>query len=591
MDVRMKASNNAFLLLALLPCPKFLHPIKDMRGPLENRVIHHCIDIICAPLKITAKRGQMMSDPLGLQRFCHTPLAVYIADTQEAVMLASVAGKTSHLTVANYKQFGDPFRHEPRTGSTTLAQIDVLTKTVDPWDLQAYHKLALKKFRLNPVHLPFWRNWPISDPSHFFCLDVLYHFHKACYDHEVQWCIRHVGEAEINFRYSVIQPRKGFRHFSGGIAGIKQATGREHRDIQRSLIAVIADAADRRFVIAIRALIDFCYLAQRQSLTSSDLAKLTASLKEFHDHKQAILDARARLGSKNNLIDDFRIPKLELLQSLTSTTRLLGVAIQWSTDVTEHCNITLIKDPARAGNNKNYDMQICRYLDREEKTRLFELATSVRQARTVDVSTSVVQDSPNDSDDDDSESTMKRFFIPTIQPPQSGSTPTNYFITAKKLLEDPPTWTPRPLRTFSTMSTAFHLTHRANKTRMTVDDAVIKFNLPDLRPALADYVQRVKTNTHFRHKIGGRRIAAASALLPFTEIQIWYSVRMQVPAVDASQMMPPEMVHAAPPSKEWPSGRYDSVLLVDDPTVSWPGCGITGMFSIYFKLILTQACL
>jgi hypothetical protein len=304
-------------------------------------------------------------------------------------------------------------------------------------------------------------------------------------------------------------------------------------------------------------------------------------LKEFHDHKQAVLDAGARLGSKGNPINDFRIPKLELMQSLTSSTCLLGVAIQWSTDVTEHCNITLIKDPARSGNNKNYDNQICRHLDRQEKIRLFDLATSVRQVHKADVSTSVVQDNPSDSDDDDIESTAGRFFIPTIQPPRParGSTPTNYFITAKKLLEDPPAWTPRPLRTFSTLSTAFHLTHRANKTRMTIDDAALKFNLADLRPALADYVQRVKTSTHFQHKIGGRRIAAASTLLPFKDVQVWYSVRTQMPAVDdASQVMSPEMIHACPPSQEWPSGRYDAALLVDDPDVSWPGCGITGVF-------------
>ena len=87
---------------------------------------------------------------------CHTPLTIYIADTPKATMLAGVAGKTSHLTVASYKQFGDSFHHEPRIGSTTLAQIDVLTKAVDPWDLKEYHKVTLNKFCLNVIHLPFW---------------------------------------------------------------------------------------------------------------------------------------------------------------------------------------------------------------------------------------------------------------------------------------------------------------------------------------------------------------------------------------------------------------------------------------------------
>jgi Plavaka transposase len=105
MDVRMKASNNAFLLIALLPCPSFLYPDKTMRGPFENRLIHQCLDIICRPLKIAAKLGRMMTDPRSFQRLCHTPLAVYIADTPEAATLAGVAGLTSYMTIADYTKF------------------------------------------------------------------------------------------------------------------------------------------------------------------------------------------------------------------------------------------------------------------------------------------------------------------------------------------------------------------------------------------------------------------------------------------------------------------------------------------------------
>jgi len=42
---------------------------------------------------------------------------------QEAVALSGVAGKTSHITMASYKSFGDPFQHERRTASTTLASV------------------------------------------------------------------------------------------------------------------------------------------------------------------------------------------------------------------------------------------------------------------------------------------------------------------------------------------------------------------------------------------------------------------------------------------------------------------------------------
>ncbi|KAF7973382.1 hypothetical protein HWV62_15481 [Athelia sp. TMB] len=99
--LRTKSSHHAFLLLALLPIPKFLEKNKKARGIMGDRLIHECLDFVLEPLKLAARVGIMMSDPLGQKRFCFTPLAAYMVDTQEAVMLATVAGKTSHVTLAN----------------------------------------------------------------------------------------------------------------------------------------------------------------------------------------------------------------------------------------------------------------------------------------------------------------------------------------------------------------------------------------------------------------------------------------------------------------------------------------------------------
>lgn len=100
--VRMKSSQHAFVLLALLPVPKWVKKRSAVRGILGDRLIHACLNFILAPLKIGAAIGIMMADPLGQSRFCFTPCAAYMVDTQEAIMLAGVAGKTSHLTMANY---------------------------------------------------------------------------------------------------------------------------------------------------------------------------------------------------------------------------------------------------------------------------------------------------------------------------------------------------------------------------------------------------------------------------------------------------------------------------------------------------------
>ena len=61
-----------------------------------------------------------MSDPVGNMQYCFTLLATYIVDTLESALLSGVDDKTSLVTMAYYKQFGDPVQHEPQMASTTL---------------------------------------------------------------------------------------------------------------------------------------------------------------------------------------------------------------------------------------------------------------------------------------------------------------------------------------------------------------------------------------------------------------------------------------------------------------------------------------
>ena len=79
-------------------------------------------------------------------------------------------------------------------------------------------------YRLNGVHRPFWRDWPLSDPSEFFTPEPLHHWHKMFWDHDAQWCIHTVGPAEINFRFSILHPHTGFQQFPEGISKLKQVT-------------------------------------------------------------------------------------------------------------------------------------------------------------------------------------------------------------------------------------------------------------------------------------------------------------------------------------------------------------------------------
>ncbi|KIM56463.1 hypothetical protein SCLCIDRAFT_132617, partial [Scleroderma citrinum Foug A] len=344
MSTHLKLSSNLFMLTALLPVLKVIYEKKHMHGVLKDRLIHQCLDIILEPIKKAAHLGIVMSDPDGHNHYCFTPLIGYIADTPEAAMLATVGGKTSSVTMAMYKQFGVPFQHEPCTASMTLAQLSIIKSRVDPQDIQVFFREA-QKFCLNGVYEPFWRNMLLSCPSHFLTPELPY-FHKQCWDHDMKWCINTVGASELDFWISVLQPVAGFQHFKGSISKLKQVTGSIHQDVQHYLIGVITGVPSSDFVVALQSLMDFRYRAQAYAMDEDDLDKLEHSLADFHAHKDSILVAGVRRGKGNKPINNWYIPKLELMQNIAPSICCSGVAIQWTADVTEHAHIMEIKDPA-----------------------------------------------------------------------------------------------------------------------------------------------------------------------------------------------------------------------------------------------------
>ncbi|KAF8060125.1 hypothetical protein FPV67DRAFT_1564292 [Lyophyllum atratum] len=513
MDFRVKSSNHAYLLLALLPIPKFTNTDSDCHGMLVNTLFHECLDDILAPLKKAAEVGIMMSDPV------------------------------EHLR------------------SKTLAQLKSLESNpdVDPWDIEAY-RAESAKLKLNGVHRPFWRDWPMSDPSVFLTPEPLHHWRKAFWDHDSKWCIKAVGNEEIDFR--------------SGISKLNQVTGREHRDIQRYLISVVAGCVPKRFLIAVRVLMDFRYLAQSSEIDDPMCQKIDEALAEFHRHKQAILDSGSRCGKRQKVIDNWGIPKLELLQSVVPSIRANSVASQWSADATEHAHITEIKIPAQASNNQNYESQICRYLDRLQKCRHFDLTTAMRD-NCIDFRAPPALNLDEENEDD------WEFLLQTLMTtssllaeldsvsPLSGSTriTVDYFALAQRLLGDYPN-APEPLRTVASNKVAFHLIRDPNFRRMTVDDVAEN---TAFRGALRDYLTRL------RDKDGD---------LPFTYLDVWTRVRIQQKTYHYPyNVLPPDTVNANPPSDGWPLGWYDAVLINTDSSKKWPLSGIHGHAVVQLRLI------
>jgi len=412
------------------------------------------------------------------------------------------------------------------------------------------------------------------------------------WDHDTKWCIEALGGEEIDFRFSVLHPHVGYRQFNEGISKLKQVTGREHRDVQRYIVGVIAGAAPKEFVVAIRALIDFRYLAQSPVIDEDTCGRIEASLALFHAHKQSIIDADARVGQGNQTIENWHIPKLELMQSVVPNIRQNGVAIQWSADITEHAHITEIKDPAHAGNNQKYESQITRHLDRAEKCRRFDLATSVREAainfghrRGPVEGEEYMEVDPTEPNSHHIHTTSE--LLDEIDPVSNLSGPsrdlTDYFRVSVKLQHGEVPNAPQPFRTFSVATTAFHLTRDANIRGAAVDKIAEIYGLNDLRPGLADFMQRNRQQLSCTHNMTGRRIAPSDCQLPFENLHVWHRVWMQSKSYHNERVvLPAQTVNALPSEGDWEFGRFDTVLVNTDPEKIWPKSGLDGEFGRWF---------
>lgn len=221
-------------------------------------------------------------------------------------------------------------------------------------DLNQYVREAMK-YWLNGVNQLFWRDWPGSRPSTFFTPEPLCHWHKAFWDHNIKWCIQAFGAEEIDFRFSLLSHGAGFQQFKEGISKLKQVTGQEHCNVVWYIISVIDGTVTKGFLITVHALMDFWYLALAPKIDNTTFSVIDSALNKFHTNKQAILDANACLCKGNKPINNWYIPKLEILHSVVLNIHANGAPYQWSANITEYAHQTVTKDPGQAENNQGYD--------------------------------------------------------------------------------------------------------------------------------------------------------------------------------------------------------------------------------------------
>lgn len=380
-ETRRNVSSHATVLAGYLPVPKFDCFDDKTRSLAKYRLFHECMSHLLAPLVVAGQTGKAMVCADGLIRHVWPVFAAYIADYPEQCLVACCKENRCPICTVSPNERGS---HEPQSRRTVQETMFFISR-----NHAGERDTAFEAQGLRPVDQPFWQHMPFSDIFSSFTPDLLHQLHKGIFkDHLVKWCTEIISKAELDERFRNVPSHPGLRHFKNGISHVSQWTGTEHKEMEKVFLGLLASHPNKQLVSAVRALVDFIYLASLQRHTSQTLAALRTALTTFHTHKDIFITLEGRKA------DHFNIPKLHALEHYEELIWLFGSADGFNTELPERLHIDLAKNAYRASNRKDYLEQMTRWLERQERVDRF---TAYTQWRTSSSATTTQEPPPSTS--------------------------------------------------------------------------------------------------------------------------------------------------------------------------------------------------
>ena len=197
------------------------------------------------------------------------------------------------------------------------------------------------------------------------------------FKHLVSWLLSAFGSLEIDARCRSIPPNHHIIIFAKGISRLSRITGKEHKNMSRFLLGLVLDLPvtngqeSPQIIMAVRTLLDFLYLAQLTSHSSSTLARMEESLSHFHDNKDIFVELR--------ICNHFKYSKLHSLLHYVPLIQLFGTTDNYNTEQTEQLHIDTTKDAYNATNHKDEYHQMTTWTEHHEKVQLHSSFIKWRQ--------------------------------------------------------------------------------------------------------------------------------------------------------------------------------------------------------------------
>ena len=560
MDLRLSPSTGSWIPIAYLPHCEWETVLNSTQkddtfhGICTSRLFHQALKHALLPLEEAGRAGVQMVDGHGNMRHCFPLLAAYLGDYPEQILVNIAPYDASPVTTATRNNTGAANRFPERTYEVIMEGLQELRKEFreekTAENTLAYHVRA-SALGLSAVREPFWENLPHVQPNKMVTPDILHNAHGFFRHHIVQWVFNLVDKVDFDLRVVAMPRMVGLRAYPNGLSKFKQWTGRDAREVQRYILGLIQGAPKIKPKVtkAIRALLDFIYIAQYHSHSNDTLEYLRTALQDFHKNKHIFWDLGARTGKRSGL-ENFNIPKLCGFHDYEPSIRQFGTIMQFSTDITEFFHKQSTKEPYRSTNKRDFMAQICIILDRHEKWAQFHQYLAWVQNGFTNRETSPWSDTDSVDESDteiyDRKNNANQYSVPYRRS-----------VARSEGVEKAVKSNSRSQHVKGTNAVDLKLTkvpHRKNTMRL----LEVSYNAPELLEATAQLVQRLK----YAPELASEPLAQAVHLLSATQALVWDRIRVAVPTVqDPNRLTKHQTIPAEPPSPKAPVGRCGTVLL------------------------------
>lgn len=363
--LRRKPSERACILIGYLPVDTAILKSSNLSqqkvGIRNQRLFHEAMRIILEPLIKAGTEGVLMTGGDGAVRRVYPILACYVADFPEQCLVSCSKYGTCPKCRTPANDLQNP---TPATARSSKWTLDVIKMAKASGKSSKFYQSCMSEDVSGSVYVPFWKDLPLCNIHQSITPDVLHQLYQGVLKYLISWCQSLMTIEELDARVRSLPPAFGVRHFKNGFSVLSQIQGPERKHMAKILLGCLVGSVASDGIKAIKALLDFIYIAQYKTHNGTTLQYLQDALDAFHAHKDFFIETTLR--------PHLNIPKFHSLLHYIESIKFFGTTDNYNTEAFERFHIDFAKEGWRASNHRDEFPQMINWLSRQEKISMFE---------------------------------------------------------------------------------------------------------------------------------------------------------------------------------------------------------------------------